>query len=141
MSLVLLLLSILPRDSVVRESVDLMEVNHFYGADCQLVFTQIIFYDWDHKLGRFSCRAWRLVKSPNQVPRRDWEWGGYTALWQDGEVLRKVHSPAIRETWLQFDPELVEREYMPKERRKELRTNHIDRINRPVGVVRPSGGN
>jgi hypothetical protein len=139
MSLVLLLLSILPSDHVVRESVDLMEVNHFYGDDCQPVFTQVIFYDWQDDVrlaeitetdehysrpgfrgSRYMVRAWRLIKSPNQVPIRDWEGGGYTALWQDGEVLRKVHSPAIRETWTQFDVELVEREYLPKERRKEL---------------------
>ena len=27
----------------------------------------------------------------------------------------------MRETWTQYDPELVEREFLPKERRKELR--------------------
>ena len=139
MSLVLLLLSILPREDVVRESVDLIEHNRFYDNDCRLVFEQQIFYTWNR--GRYDCVSWRLVKNPNQVPIRDWQGGGYTALWQDGEVLRKVHSPAIRETWTMHDPELAEREYLPKERRKELRTNHIDRINRPAGVVRPSGGN
>jgi hypothetical protein len=121
MSLVLLLLSVLPRDSVVRESVDLIEVNHFYDEQARLVFDQVIFMDWSHGDARYMVRAWRLIKSPDQVPIRDWSGGGYTALWQDGEVLRKVHSPAIRETWLQHDPELVEREYLPKEARRELK--------------------
>jgi hypothetical protein len=119
MSLVLLLLSILPRDHVVRESVDLIEHNRFYGEDCKLVFEQVIFYTWNR--GRFDVVSWRLIKSPNQVPIRDWKGGGYTALWQDGEVLRKVHSPAIRETWTMHDPELIERECLPKEARRELR--------------------
>jgi hypothetical protein len=121
MSLVLLLLSILPRDHVVRESVDLIEHNRFYGEDCKLVFEQVIFYTWNR--GRYDCVSWRLIKSPNQVPIRDWQGGGYTALWQDGEVLRQVRAPAIRESWTMHDPELVEREYLPKERRKELKTS------------------
>jgi hypothetical protein len=27
----------------------------------------------------------------------------------------------VRETWTQYDPELLEREFLPKERRRELR--------------------
>jgi hypothetical protein len=33
----------------------------------------------------------------------------------------------MRETWTQYDPELVEREYLPKERRRELRTVKIEK--------------
>ena len=68
-------------------------------------------------------RAWRLVKNPSQLPQRDWADG--RLLWPCGktaEQLRHVRSQSIRETWTQYDPELVEREYLPKERRKELRT-------------------
>jgi hypothetical protein len=119
MSLVLLLFSVVPRECVVRESVDLIEVNHFYDEQARLVFDQAVFYTWNR--GRYDVVSWRLIKSPDQVPIRDWSGGGYTALWQDGEVLRKVYSPAIRETWLQHDPELVEREYLPKEARRELK--------------------
>jgi len=48
-------------------------------------------------------------------------------MWHDGEQLRNVHSRSIRETWTQYDPELVEREYLPKERRKELRALKVSR--------------
>jgi hypothetical protein len=108
-----------------------MEVNHFYDEQGRLVFDQIIFYDWSADDARYMVRAWRLVKNPNQLPQRDWKSGGYVALWQDsgqgGEVLRHVHSKSIRETWTQYDPELVEREYLPKERRKELRSVKVTR--------------
>lgn len=119
--ILLILLGILPVDAVTRESVDLIETNHFYDEHGRLVFDQVIFYDWSHGDARYQVRAWRLVKNPNQLPVRDWSNGGYTALWQDGEVLRKVHAPAVRESYLQYDPELIEREYLPKERRRELK--------------------
>jgi len=120
--LALLLLGIIPHDDVVRESVDLVELNHFYDEHGRLVFDQVIFYDWSPGDSRYMVRAWRLVKNPNILPVRDWDRGGYRSLWQDGEQLRDIHALSFRETWTQYDPELVEREFLPKERRKELRT-------------------
>ena len=115
-------LGVAPREDVARESVDLIELNHFFDEHGRLVFDQVIFYDWSATDSRYNVRAWRLVKNPAQLPQRDWATGGYSAMWQDGEQLRHIQSSSIRETWTQYDPELVEREYLPKERRKELRT-------------------
>jgi len=117
-----LALGIAPREDVARESVDLIELNHFYDEHGRLVFDQVIFYDWYATESRYNVRAWRLVKNPSQLPQRDWAGGGYSAMWQDGEQIRHIRSNSIRETWTQYDPELVEREYLPKEKRKELRT-------------------
>jgi hypothetical protein len=114
-------LNIAPREDVARESVDLIELNHFYDEHGRLVFDQVIFYDWSANDARYNVRAWRLVKNPAQLPQRDWSSGRYSAMWQDGEQLRHIQSKSFRETWTQYDPELVEREYLPKEKRKELR--------------------
>ena len=122
-----LTLGIAPKDDVVRESVDLIELNHFYDEHGRLVFDQVIFYDWSAGEARYNVRAWRLVKNPAQLPQRDWRLGGYSAMWQDGEQIRYIYSKSIRETWTQYDPELVEREYLPKERRRELRTVKFSR--------------
>jgi hypothetical protein len=70
-------------------------------------------------------RAWRLVKNSQQLPQRDWLAGGYSSAWMDGELLRHVRAQSVRETWLQYDPELVERDYLPKERRRELVTPRV----------------
>jgi hypothetical protein len=105
-----------------------MEVNHFYDEQGRLVFDQVIFYDWAPEHSRYNVRAWRLVKNPAQLPERDWRDGGYLAVWQDGEVLRRVRAASMRETWTQYDPELVEREYLPKERRRELRAVKVERV-------------
>ena len=120
-------LGLSPQEDVAREQVDLKEVNHFYDEQGRLVFDQVIFYDWSPEHGRHMVRAWRLVKNPAQLPQRDWKDGGYVAVWQDGEVLRHVRGHSMRETWTQYDPELIEREYLPKEQRKELRVIKIER--------------
>lgn len=122
LTVALMLAAILPQpDGVARESVDLIEINHYYSEHGQLVFDQQIFYDWSASEDRYHVRAWRLVKAPEQLPVVDHASRGYSALWQDGEQTRRVYSPAIRESWTQYDPELVEREYLPKEQRRELR--------------------
>ena len=91
-------LGIAPQQDVARETVDLIEVNHFYDEHGRLVFDQVIFYDWSASDARYMVRAWRLVKNPAQLPQRDWKDGGYSAMWQDGEVLRQVRSRSIRVT-------------------------------------------
>jgi hypothetical protein len=118
---------VIHRDDVARESVDLIELNHFYDEHGRLVFDQVIFYDWSAADARYNVRAWRLVKNPAQLPERDWATGRYRAIWQEGEQLRDILAPSFRETWTQHDPEVDEREYLPKERRKELRTVKVSR--------------
>jgi hypothetical protein len=117
-----------PTEDVARERVDLIEVNHFFDEQGRLVFDQVIFYDWSGDHSRYMVRDWRLVKSASQLPQRDWHSGGYLAVWQDGEVMRRVGSEAMRETWTQYDPELVEREYLPKDERRKLRNVKVERI-------------
>lgn len=126
-SALVLVLGLNPYEDVARDSVDLIEVNHFYDEHGRLVFDQVIFYDWSPEHSRYMVRAWRLVKNPAQLPQRDWQDGGYVAVWQDGEVLRDVRATAMRETWTQYDPELLEREYLPKEKRRELKTVRLER--------------
>lgn len=122
----LVLLAFQPVELVAAERCDLVELNHFYDEDARLVFSQVIFWDWSEPDARYMVRAWRLVKSQTQLPIRDWRGGGYHAVWTDThasiEVLRHVHAAAFRETWTQYDTELVERDILPKERRRELWT-------------------
>lgn len=118
----LLALSTVPLDAAARDSVDVIEVNHFYDEQGRLVFDQCIYYDWTPAACRHQVRGWRLIKSPNQLPRRDWAGGGYTAVWHEGDLLRVVRAGSVAETWTQYDPELLERENLPKERRRDLTT-------------------
>ncbi len=118
-----LLLSVMatqPSKDVASDSVDLVEVNHFHDDQGRLVFDQVIFYDWSPAQSRYLVRAWRLLKTQAQLPQQDPNNEGYVTVWHDGDVLRNVHARVMRETWTQHDPELLAREYLPKEMRREL---------------------
>ncbi len=120
-----------PVEDVAKDRVDLVELNHFHDEEGKHVFDQVIFYDWNARAGHYDVRAWRLVKHRSQIPFRDWERGQYVTLWQDGTVMRKVQAQTMRESWTQHDPELVERSFLPKEQRRELRKILIRQAARP----------
>lgn len=109
-----LLLSIIPLDMPVRDSVDMVEVNAFYDENGKEVFQQLIWWNWNRSECQFDICDWRLVKDPKQIPLH-----GTSVFW-DGQVLREVSARSVRRTWTQYDPELTERATLPKEQRKEL---------------------
>ncbi len=111
-----------PDEPIATDTVDLIEINHFYDENGKLVFDQLLFYDWSAKDARFQVRAWRLLKKNSQLPRRDWQRGDYQTTWHDGDLLRHVRAKSIRETWTQYDPELIERANLAKDKRRELFT-------------------
>ncbi len=125
--LLLTLLTLLPQPNagVLRDRVDLAELNHFYDDNGKLVFDQVIWYEWAGRPKTFVVYDWRLAKENVTVqPQRDWERGGYVSLFVDGAQLREVRAGAYRETWTQYDVELAEREILPKERRHLLSASH-----------------
>ena len=111
-----------PPETVVSDHVDVIEINHFYDEHGKLVFDQVLYYDWSPSQSRYNVRAWRLLKSPAQIPQQDYDRGDWVARFYDGDALREIRATTVRESWTQYDPELVEREFLPKERRRELRT-------------------
>lgn len=119
------LLGLNPTHDVAQDQVDLIEVNHFYDEHGRLVFDQVIFYDWSHSQSRYQVRAWRLLKNKAQIPSKNFQTGDYETIWHDGDVLRRVRGASFRESWTQYDPELREREYLPKDRRRELQQIRI----------------
>ena len=135
-----------PVDHATVDRVDLAEINHFYDEQGRLVFDQIIYYNWSPEDGRYNVCDWRLIKSPSQIPRRDWQDGGYVSEWNDfkqRDGLRRVEVKSIRESWTQYDPELVEREFLPQEKRRELQkiplpTKSLKPSPPPARPVRPS---
>ncbi len=106
--------------SVINDRVDLVEVNHYHDARGQHVFDQLIFYDWSRQKHRFQVRAWRLIKTESQLPRRDYREAAWLVRWHDDGVLREVSATSRRETWTQYDPELIERENLPQDQRLDL---------------------
>lgn len=116
--------NISPANTMLKDRVDLIEVNHFYDEQGRFVYDQIVFYDWCPRECRYQLRDWRLIKNGNQIPLQDAKTGEFTAVWSDFKsrnVLRKTTARLFRESWTQYDPELVEREFLPESKRKKLR--------------------
>ena len=116
-----------PVEDVAIDRVDLIELNHFYDEQGKHVFDQIIFYDWSPQSGRYHVRAWRLLKKPAQIPSRNWKHGEFVAVWHDGDLLRRVRGTSVRESWTQYDPELIEREFLAKDKRPDLARLYVEK--------------
>ena len=123
LTLCLSMVSLNPIEDLPTDHVDLVELNHYYNEKGRHVLDQVIFYDWSSAAGRYQIRDWRMIKRVSQIPRREWRLGGYVAVWHDpleGNVLRKMHAASLRETWTQYDPEIVERSFLKKDKRRKL---------------------
>jgi len=107
-----------PQEVVAVDIVDLVEINHQYDEQGNLVLDQIIWYDWDRAKKKYEVRAWRLLKRPNQTPIKSGNF--WVAVWNDGPILRQVKSRQFRETWTQYDREIRERQSLTPNKRKPL---------------------
>jgi len=121
MGLLFLLLSIVPQpDNVLRDTVDVIEINHHYNVDATLRHSQLIFWDWrenvviptrdaqfdacmEHETcpaheewrgARFMCVDWRLYRGEHMRPERDCRNGGYVLRYTDvtGSIAREIRS-------------------------------------------------
>ncbi len=109
--------------NILRDEVDLVEYNHYHDANMRHVFDQIIFYDWSDQKKVFMVRDWRLVKSESQIPKREKDY--FIIRWHDDGVLREVKASFRRETWTQYDPELIERNNLPQDQRILLKSVNV----------------
>lgn len=111
-----LLLAIVPQSDALTQQVDAIELNHFYDDQGRPVFTQLLFWEWTN--GERHLLDWRLQKTAIQ-PRRTAD--GWRLRFVDGEDVREIDTPnEPRESYSQHDPELLERERLPKELRAGL---------------------
>lgn len=94
--------------TVLRDSVDLIELNHFYDDLGRHAYDQVIFYEWCEEFCRYHVVAWSLVEEdylrlPVASP------GGRTTVvrWfdRDAKRHREIRSRLYRESWTQTDPE------------------------------------
>ena len=108
------------RRPVVEDRVDAIEENHLYDKNGVFTLDQQICWRWCNETERHQVVAWRLLKQCNQRVGRDYRKGGYTAIYIDGERLRVIRCHSYRESWTQEDPELLERQVLPIDQRKDL---------------------
>jgi hypothetical protein len=108
--LAIALLSILPRDDTVRESVERTDVNQTYNYDGEPNLRQIIFWEAnDH------CRDWRMA------PEGKLHFVGNAVYFMDNGLVRCITARTVTESHTMYDPETYDRELWPKEIRRELK--------------------
>lgn len=99
---------------VVEESVDLIEMNHFFDHRGLHVYDQVIFYERAADTGRYQVRAWCLVEDREALHRRPIQ-NQQTQLYQvdwydnDQKLMRRITSRMYRESWTQIDPERADK--------------------------------
>jgi hypothetical protein len=109
-----------PVELTMCDHVDLVELNHYYDDQGRVVFRQLIFYEWCSASGRFNIRDFCLVRENSQLPVRDHRRGMFSTRWNDDGTHRHVTADLMRCTHTHFDPEVLEREYLDKNKRREL---------------------
>ena len=114
-----LLLLIVPFSPVVHDHFSVLELNHLYDHNGNHVFSQVLFMDFNGRESRYEVQAWRLT-DPRYGPRKTAN--GAEAIFHDKGTLRKVTADSVRESWTQDDKELLDRNHLPPERRRELTT-------------------
>ncbi len=125
--LTLLCLSLLAASSsgnqgVVREQVDMIEVNHFHDDLGRHIYDQVVFYGWSAAAGDYHVRAWCLLDEPSRWPRRNQTSGLYHVRWYDRDqrIQREVVSKHYLETWTQVDPERANKKLLDEKYRTAL---------------------
>ena len=112
-----------PHEEFISQHVDLVEVNHFCDEAGKPKFDQYIFYNWSNERARFDVIDYKQKICPSQEPKYINKQKGYVMIWHDKtdhRILRRVHAKNMIETWTKYDPEMVERKFLPKDMRIEL---------------------
>lgn len=144
--LIAIALCVGPQRIVIPDQVDVIELNHYYDAECKLVFSQWVFWEWDRESAEYRVRDWRLCRDARECPEFDarrarWRLSLFRAT--QGGALRRIDSIAFRTIHSQVDRELENREPHPQDRRRLLTPSKARRlwvevpqdraVNQPIG--------
>src|SRR5690349_22393722 len=105
----LTILSILPRETCLRESVETIEVNRVFTYEGEPNLSQVIFW------GKRDVIAWRMNNEGKLNPT------GKVLYFMDQGVVRCIMARTVVESWTQFDVEVAQRDYLPANERRGLR--------------------
>jgi hypothetical protein len=84
----------------LRDSVDLIELNHFHDKQGRPVYDQVIFWEFD-ELKRLKVRAWCMADERLPIKSN----ASYCVEWKESGISRTITSRLFRESWTQTDPE------------------------------------
>jgi len=136
-SLILLLFTVIPNDVVIKQTVDRIELNHYYDENGKVVFNQLIFYEWNHD--RFDVLEYRILKFDDlSAGIKNFKLLPNGIIFFDGGTMKCIKTSNFIETHTQYDVEQEERLKLPKEQRKGLRPSKNDLLrHRDMWLTRP----
>jgi hypothetical protein len=94
---------------------DVLEISHYYDDNGKPLLTQLIAWSWSDATGRHEIREWKIVGGFRDYPRQTPD--GWIAHWSQNRIAR---AKAFKESWWNFDIELIERQSTPREQRVPL---------------------
>lgn len=109
----------LDRNFILKDQVDVIELNHYHDSTGKHVFDQFIFRNWSRQNKRHDILYFHVNKN-NDVIRRIGDKKYVVNFLDSQERFRVVYSNSYVETWTGYDPELKERNLLPYEDRKGL---------------------
>lgn len=115
-AIAILLAMTLPHSDAAEYRCDVLEVNHVIDLSCdppRIGICQLIMRD------RAEIRDWRMIGKVG-YPSYDWERQCWRSSWVEGGRLIEVRADSMMETFSEEDRELVERAWLPDERRKRI---------------------
>jgi hypothetical protein len=108
-----LCMTLIPLDIPMVERVDALELNHLYDEQGKLVFDQWIGWDLSRE-SEYRVQWWFFAKSGRCMSKRH-----RMVASVDGRIIM-IDATSFCETWTQYDPELHDRKFHPKNRRRGL---------------------
>lgn len=116
LSLVLFSSACGPAKLQLKETVDLIELNHVFLDNNEHGFDQVIVWEWDFQYRRYNIRSWAIVRELKDYPRKV----GDRWVWRKNG--RNVVSSLFRETFSNKDPEIENSRLFPHHLRNPVRS-------------------
>ena len=97
-------------------SVDTIELNHVYDDRREIRFHQLIYWRWHASDRKFHVAHWRMVDEQHYVGRHGL---GFRDSYQMPDFGQRytVDANSYRETWTQYDREILDHQEWPVDRR------------------------
>ena len=137
-----------PPSDIVYDTIDYLELNHFYNEQGKIVFDQYVFNTTHPVFDKEYVRQWRLIKDSRSeiekdedgIPKYIGSPGFHLDLFNkvlifneglvgEKRVERRIKFIWFYESWTQYDVELDNREFIDKEHRVPF--------SNPIGHIKP----
>jgi hypothetical protein len=97
-------------------SVDVIELNHVYDHRCEIRFHQLIYWRWHVSDRKYHVAHWRMVDEHYYVAMNGIGWRDSYQMPDFGQRYT-VDANSYRETWTQYDREVLDHQEWPVDRR------------------------